>query len=311
MIHILKIGGGRGIDGVSALRNLAERVQNGERWVLVHGASAAADALAEQVGYPARTLVTPGGHTSRYTDARTLEIFCAAAAAVNQQLTAQLTSFGIGAVGLAGPSVIRARRKSGIRTMVNGRPVMVRDDYTGTITGIDCGLLSVLLDQGYVPIVAPVALGEEGERLNIDGDLAAANIARGLEAESLVILSNVPGLLRDMDDPASLIHSFSLKELDEYEPFAHGRMKKKLLAAQTAQVSRVILSDARIERPLDAVRGGAGTHITAHVVCGDGVGAQHAAPLQTDVRKAVGVSHTSPAWDNQHGSARIEEAAGW
>jgi acetylglutamate/LysW-gamma-L-alpha-aminoadipate kinase len=261
VIHVLKIGGGRGIDGDAALRNLAERIQRGERWVLVHGTSAAADTLAEQVGYPARTLTTAGGHTSRYTDPRTLEIFCAAAASVNQQLVAQLTSLGVLAVGLAGPNIIRARRKSALRALVNGRQVIVRDDYTGTITGVNADLLSLLLDEGYVPVIAPIALGEEGERLNVDGDLAAANIANALNAETLILLSNVPGLLRNMNDPASLISSFSLTELERYEHFANGRMKKKMLAAQTAETSRIILSDARIDQPLDAAFAGAGTHI--------------------------------------------------
>lgn len=263
MTHILKIGGGKGISSDAALRNLAERIQRGERWVLVHGTSAAADALAEQVGYPARTLVMTGGHTSRYTDPRTLEIFCAAAASVNQQLVAQLTSLGVRAVGLAGPNIIRARRKSALRASVNGRQMVVRDDYTGTITGVNADLLSLLLDEGYIPVIAPVALGEEGERLNVDGDLAAANIANALNAETLIILSNVPGLLRNVNDPSSLISSFHLTELERYENFANGRMKKKMLAAQAAETSSVILSDARIEQPLDAALAGAGTHIYA------------------------------------------------
>jgi acetylglutamate/LysW-gamma-L-alpha-aminoadipate kinase len=147
--------------------------------------------------------------------------------------------------------------------VVNGRQLIVRDDYTGTITGINANLLSLLLSEGYVPVIAPVALGEEGERLNVDGDLAAAHISNALNAETLIILSNVPGLLRNLNDPSSLISSFDLTELERYEDFANGRMKKKLLAAQTAQTSRVILSDARTEQPLNAALAGAGTHIYA------------------------------------------------
>src|SRR5262245_59672052 len=109
-IHILKLGGGAGVDQAGVLQNLAARIQSGERRILVHGASNAANQLAEQVGYPAQTLVTPGGHTSRYTDARTIEIFSAAAASVNQQITGQLVSYGVNAVGLAGPNIIHARR---------------------------------------------------------------------------------------------------------------------------------------------------------------------------------------------------------
>ena len=64
-INVLKLGGGAGVDQAAVLQNLAARIQSGEHWVLVHGASDAANRLGEEVGYPAQTLVTAGGHTSR------------------------------------------------------------------------------------------------------------------------------------------------------------------------------------------------------------------------------------------------------
>jgi acetylglutamate/LysW-gamma-L-alpha-aminoadipate kinase len=260
-LGVLKLGGGAGNDHSRTLENLAGRIQAGERWVLVHGVSDAANRLGEQVGYPAQTLTTPGGHSSRYTDARTIEIFGQAVGGVNQVMTAELARLGVNAVGLAGPNVIRAQRKGAIRAIVGGRQVIVRDDHTGTITGVHEALLRTLLGAGMTPVVAPMAMGEAFERLNVDGDLAAAQIARALGAETLVILSNVPGLLRDVTDPASLVTGFSLDELDRYAGLAQGRMKKKLLAAQAAQTARVILADSRVERPLDAALAGGGTHI--------------------------------------------------
>ncbi|MBZ0284335.1 MAG: [LysW]-aminoadipate kinase [Anaerolineae bacterium] len=259
--NVLKIGGGAGNDHAATLRNLAARIQNGERWVLVHGASDAANQLAEQVGYPAQTLTTPGGHTSRYTDARTIEIYSAAAASVNQSMVGQLSALGVNAVGLSGPNLIYARRKAAIRAIVNGRQVMVRDDYTGTITGVNASVLNALLDVGITPVVAPLAIGEDYERLNVDGDLVAANLARALGAETLVILSNVPGLLRDVQDANSLIREIVLSDLDQYERFAAGRMKKKLLAAQAAGNAETILADSRLENPLDTALLGGGTRI--------------------------------------------------
>lgn len=263
MIHILKLGGGAGVDHAAVLENLAARIQSGERWLLVHGASDAANRLSEQVGYPAQTLTTPGGHTSRYTDARTIEIYSAAAGSVNQQLTAQLMANGVNVVGLAGPNIIHARRKTAIRAIRDGRQVIIRDDYSGTITDINASLLHTLLDAGMTPIVAPLAMGEEYERLNVDGDLVAANIARELHADTLIILSNVPGLLRDVNEPQSLIPQFELHDLEHYETYAAGRMKKKLLAAQQSNAARIILADSRVERPIDAALAGGGTHIIA------------------------------------------------
>jgi acetylglutamate/LysW-gamma-L-alpha-aminoadipate kinase len=264
MIHVLKLGGGAGVNQAAVLVNLAARIQSGERWVLVHGASDAANRLAEEVGYPAQTLVTPGGHSSRYTDARTIEIYSAAAGSVNQQVTAQLAAYGVNTVGLAGPNLIQARRKTAIRAIRDGRQVIIRDDYSGTITGVNAHVLLTLLDAGMTPVIAPLAIGEEHERLNVDGDLVAAHVARELDADTLIILSNVPGLLRDVDDPQSLIPQFELHHIEHYEPYAAGRMKKKLLAAQQANSARVILADSRVERPIDAALAGSGTHILAY-----------------------------------------------
>lgn len=261
MTYVLKLGGGAGNDHTGTLQNLAQRIQSSERWILVHGASDATNKLADQVGYPAQTLVTAGGHTSRYTDARTIEIFSAAAATVNQQMVTQLVSLGVKAVGLAGPNIIMAQRKTAIRAIRDGRQIIVRDDHTGTITGVNTAVLTALLDAGFTPVVAPLAMGNEFERLNVDGDLVAANLARELGASALVILSNVPGLLRDIHDPSSLIAQFSLNELPRYESFAAGRMKKKILAAQQANTEQVILADSRVQNPLDAALAGSGTHI--------------------------------------------------
>lgn len=260
-LYVVKLGGGAGVDHAAVLKNLAERIAKGERWVLVHGCSDAANKLAEQVGYPPQTITSPGGHTSRYTDARTLEIFSAAAATVNQMISTTLQSHGIAAIGLASPAVILAERKKAIRALKEGRQVIIRDDYSGKITSINAKILTTLLDNGFTPVVAPLGLGDEYERLNVDGDLAAAHIAQTLHAEALIILSNVPGLLKNVEDPSSLIPQFALRDLEKYGSYAAGRMKKKLIAAQTAAVKETILADSRVEKPLDEALNGAGTHI--------------------------------------------------
>jgi acetylglutamate/LysW-gamma-L-alpha-aminoadipate kinase len=258
---VLKLGGGAGVQHAAALANLAARVAAGERWVLVHGASDAANRLAAERGVPVRTLTTSSGHSSRYTDPETLAIFCEAAAQVNAEMLAGLMARGCLAVGFANAEIIRAERKAALRAMVNGRQVIIRDDYSGSITGVDSALLYDTLEEGWTPVIAPIASGGELRRLNVDGDRAAAAIARALGADALVILSNVPGLLRDVDDPTSLIPSFDLNEIAHYETYAAGRMKKKLLAAREALVERTILADSRVARPLDAALTGAGTHI--------------------------------------------------
>ena len=123
-INVLKLGGGAGVDQAAVLQNLAARIQSGERWVLVHGASDAANRLAEQVGYPAQTLVTAGGHTSRYTDARTIEIFSAGCPAREEAvgLVTQVAcpSCEVTVLDRQDPSVASQAKRLGIRSVPAG-----------------------------------------------------------------------------------------------------------------------------------------------------------------------------------------------
>ena len=126
-LNILKIGGGAGIDHSAALEDIARRVQNGERWIVVHGCSDEANRLGEELGHPAQTITSPGGHTSRYNDARTIEIFTTAAGNVNGSIRDILQSLGASPTGLIG-GVISGQRKPAIRAIRNGRPIIIRDD---------------------------------------------------------------------------------------------------------------------------------------------------------------------------------------
>ena len=129
---------------------------------------------------PVRQLTSPSGHVSRYTDPEMLEIFVAAAAGqVNKRLVATLQGLGCNAVGLSGVDgrLLMAERKDAVRSVEAGRQRIVHDDYTGKLVSADAGLLRLLLNAGYIPVVAPLALGLHAERLNVDGDRAAAFIA--------------------------------------------------------------------------------------------------------------------------------------
>ena len=100
--------------------------------------------------------------------------------------------------------------------------------------------------------------------VNVDGDRAAAAIAAALGAETLLLLTNVPGLLRHFPDESSLISHIPRAEIDDYLPVAEGRMKKKVLGASEALmggVGRVILGDARRLTPVSDALAGAGTVI--------------------------------------------------
>ncbi|MCU0492038.1 MAG: [LysW]-aminoadipate kinase [Chloroflexaceae bacterium] len=264
---VIKVGGSAGIDYDALCDDLAELWHKGQRSVLVHGGSDETNKLAQALGHPPRFVTSPSGYTSRYTDRRTLEIFemvyCGTA---NKGLVERLQGRGVNAVGLSGLDgrLLHGKRKANIRIIEQGRQMVLRDDWTGSIEGVNEGLLQTLLDGGYMPVVAPLACGENGEALNVDGDRAAAAIAAALRAETLLLLSNVPGLLRNFPDESSLIAHIPQAEIEEYAGFAEGRMKKKVLGAQealAAGVGRVVLGDARGAGCVSRALAGAGTVI--------------------------------------------------
>jgi acetylglutamate/LysW-gamma-L-alpha-aminoadipate kinase len=264
---VVKVGGAAGVDTQAVCADLAVLAAAGWPLVLVHGTSAAADALAGRVGLPVRHITSPSGHVSRYTNPETLEIYVAAAAGqVNKTLVATLQRLGCNAVGLSGVDgrLLVARRKDAVRAVEGGRQRIIRDDYTGQLESANGDLLRLLLTAGHTPVIAPLALGTAGERLNVDGDRAAALLATALAAEALILLSNVPGLLADFPDESSLIRHIPAAGLAAVEGLAQGRMKKKLLAARealAAGVRQVILADSRRPDPIRAALGGEGTVI--------------------------------------------------
>jgi acetylglutamate/LysW-gamma-L-alpha-aminoadipate kinase len=264
---VVKVGGGAGMDYDALCADIAELWRTGQRLVLVHGGSDETNKLAEQLGHPPRFVTSPSGYTSRYTDRATLEIFVMAVAGkVNKLLVERLQRLGINAVGLAGLDgrVLEGQRKAAIRIVEDGKQKILRDDWTGTIERTNAALLRLLLDAGYLPVVAPIAASTQGEAVNVDGDRAAAAVAEGLSANTLLLLSNVPGLLRNFPDESSLIAHIPRGAVEEYAGVAQGRMKKKVLGAVEALhggVGRVVLGDARVAQPISRALAGAGTVI--------------------------------------------------
>src|SRR5207253_5685751 len=212
---------------------LVADIARSDEIVLVHGASAETNKLAATLDHPQETVVSPSGHESRRTDRRTLEIFAMAAHGVENFLYVEkLQQRGIDAVGLSGLSGrLLVARKKDVRSVLGSKTVLLRDDYTGKVEAVNLPLLTQFIGPGRVPVVAPLALSTENEALNVDGDRVAAAIAVAIDADALIILTNVPGLLRDVDDPTSLVAEATLAEA---ETLAQGRMKKKILAAREA-----------------------------------------------------------------------------
>ncbi len=266
-IIVVKLGGTEGVDFSAICNDAVALLQQGRKLVLVHGGSAEANALSEALGTPPKFITSPSGYTSRYTDRKTLEVFVMAVnGKVNTLLVEQLQMLGVNALGLSGldGQLMRAMRKEAIQSVENGKRKIIRDDYTGKIEQVNARLLKTLLDAGYVPVVAPVALSQQGQALNVDADRAAAMLAGALQAESLILLTAVPGLMKNFPDESSLIRELPQSRLPEALEAAQGRMKKKVLGAEEALkggVGRVIIADGRIQNPITNALAGNGTVI--------------------------------------------------
>jgi acetylglutamate/LysW-gamma-L-alpha-aminoadipate kinase len=269
---VVKIGGGAGIGMQGLIADAAGMIARGEQMIIVHGASDASTRLGEQLGHPATFITSPSGHTSRRTDPRTMEIVqMASKGLINTGLVAQLQKAGVNAAGMSGVdgAIWRGARKPAVRSVEDGRVKLIRDDMTGAVERVNTSLLRALLASGVTPVLCPPALSFDFEPINIDADRAAARTARELGAHTLVLLTNVRGLLRSFPDESSLVERVEPAEWDEALELAAGRMKKKVLGAREAMepradgacspVRRVIIADARVEQPLTRALEGAGT----------------------------------------------------
>ena len=266
-ITVVKLGGTEGVDFSAICNDAAELQKQGKQLVFVHGGSAEANSLGESLGTPPKMITSPSGYTSRYTDRKTLEIFLMAVnGKVNSLLTEQLQRLGINAFGLSGldGKLIQATRKDAIQSVEHGKRKIIRDDYTGKIESVNSELLTMLINAGYLPVIAPVALSEKGEALNVDADRAAAMVASALKAETLILLTAVPGLMKNFPDESTLIRKLPQSQLGAANEAAQGRMKKKVLGAEEALkggVGCVIIADGRIQNPITYALAGNGTVI--------------------------------------------------
>lgn len=264
---VVKVGGGKELNIDAIVEDIAGLRAAGRSLLLVHGGAETTNEVAEALGHPPQFVTSESGYVSRRTDRRTLEIFeMVYCGQLNKMWVEKLQRAGVNAVGLSGLDgrVFEGKRKDTLRVRVDGKRLVLRDDWTGTVERVNTQLLTLLLDAGYFPVLTPPGASDRGEAINVDGDRAAAMAAAAFNAEVLVILSNVPGLLRAFPDESSLIRSIPRAQADDFMQVAEGRMKKKVMGAVEAigeGVQRVIFADGRIERPISAALDGGGTQI--------------------------------------------------
>lgn len=264
MLGVVKIGGAEGNKLEPLLLEIAARAARGEQWILVHGASGIMNRICEERGVEIRMITSPSGYRSRFVGETERGIFEEAAMTFGGEIREKLASLGCESVQIdpAEYMTVFAKRKDVLRESVNGRIRIVRGNYSGTVTRIDSKALLETAKSGAIPLMPPLGYDQEATlNINIDGDRLAASTAAELHADVLVILSNVPGLMKDIEKNDSLIRNGRLGEWDNIEHYAQGNMKRKMVACKEALeggVPRVYLADGRVEAPLaNALEGNA------------------------------------------------------
>jgi len=261
-VIVVKIGGGS--DPEAVLDEVAELAAAGLSMVLVHGGGAAADELADQLGVEREVIESPDGTHSRRTDEPMLEVITMALLGkMKPELVSGLRARGARAVGLSGADgeMLTAKRKPAIRSVQDGRIVLIRDDRSGRIERVDPTAVQAVLDNGDVPVVSPPASDDEGNLLNVDADETAARLAVALDAAALVLLTDVDGVLEDPADPSTRLEQVGPEHLEG--DLVRGRMRHKVRAGLRASrtVNQVAIAAAQQEQPIRKALAGTGTFV--------------------------------------------------
>lgn len=215
----------------------------GIKVVLVHGGGPEINNMLSKIGKESKFV-----DGLRYTDSETMEVVqMVLTGKLNKDIVGLLLQKGGKSVGLSGvdSGLIRARKTE-------------KDlGFVGEVTSVNPEIINSLLDKGFIPVVSTVALGEEGDssRYNINADTAAAKIAVALKAEKFVQLTNVPGVLRNIDDSSTLIKRIERTALGSLKAtgIIAGGMIPKIeccLTALEGGVPRTHIIDGRVPHSL-------------------------------------------------------------
>jgi len=220
----------------------------------------------EKLGIKPVFVKSPSGVVSRYTDENTLWCYVMGMMWLNKSLVSKLIQLGVPAVGLSGADgkLLLAKRKEKIIIVdERGRQRVIDGGYTGKIINVNTDLMKTLLESSYVPVIAPIAVDENGTLLNVDSDQVAYMLSITLKPDYCIILLDVDGLLIGGKTVSKLKPEEAERLFKESEEVKGGMKRKLYMASQIAREGiRTIISSGLRERPIREALGGAGTHIS-------------------------------------------------
>ncbi len=238
----------------------------GIRPIIVHGGGPRITAWMDKIGK-----VPEFVQGLRVTDAETVEIAEMVLGSINKEIVSRINQHGGKAIGLSGKdaNLILAEKQETQVADENGRLTDVDLGFVGKIIGVNTESITALDRADYVPIIAPIGVGVDGQTYNINADTMAGEIASAFQAEKLIVLTDTLGILRDLSDTSSLMPTIRMREIDPLieEGLIAGGMLPKVEACTTALMGGVYkthIIDGRIPHSLLLevfTEGGIGTEI--------------------------------------------------
>ena len=267
---VVKLGG-QPLTDAEALNSLAFDLsilhQAGVRVVVVHGGGPQLSEMSDRLGLETKKI-----DGRRITDNNTLRLAkMVFAGEISTDIVAALRRHGVSGIGLSGVDgelVDAERRAPVLRTnSETGEEELIDFDHVGDIRQVNPSVLNVLLDQGFVPVVASLGSDKAGSVLNINADTVAAEIAIAIGAEKLVVMSDVPGLLRDVGDRNSRIPDITVdavRELKQTGGVSGGMLPKLESIIRTIEsgTEQIHILDGHTPHALLDELSGPGTHGT-------------------------------------------------
>lgn len=242
-IFVLKLGGevaaeGDVLDHIAAQISLLSSL--GIRLVVVHGGGPQATAISRRLGVEPRMV-----NGRRVTDDSALEVAkMVYAGTINVNILASLRSHEVQAIGLSGvdAELITAHKRPPVMVSVDGgAPELVDFGHVGDIDRVDARIIHTLLEARFVPVVAGLAGDQDGRVYNVNADTVAESLAVALKAQKLIFLTGAPGVLRDRNDPSTLVAFADTEELGAMiaSGSIHGGMLPKVEACIRAATNGV------------------------------------------------------------------------
>lgn len=254
MLIALKIGGDLLKKGLpeNLVKDLIS-LKDENKFIIVHGGGDIVTEISTTLGHIPRFVTSPEGIRSRYTDQEESKIFTMVMAGlINKQIVTELGSQGMLAAGISGldADLLKASRKKKL-IIINekGRKQLIEGGYTGKIEEIKPKIIRLLVENDIIPIIAPVAMSEEYEPLNVDGDRVAAQIATTIKADRLILLTDVKGII--LND--KLVEKLTVNDAKELRKEVGPGMKTKLQATIDAVengIEQVIIASGATKHPV-------------------------------------------------------------